>query len=155
MKKNTFFTAMPVLAAALLWSQLAQSAVSVTRYEETSPAITYSAGSWIPETTMGWSGGSAMYTVYSPPMRAQATFTFTGSGVNWIGYRGRYGGIVVVSLDGALPVLIDTYSATEQVSVVVYSATNLPPGNHSLTIELTAARNPLAINSETAVDAFD
>ncbi len=126
---------------------------TTTRYEETDPAIVYSPGDWISDSAYGaWSGGSAMYTVN---MGANATFTFTGTGVSWIGYRGRYGGVVLVFLDGALTTAIDTYSATEQVSVPVYTTTGLAPGSHSLKLELTGARNPFAVNSETAVDAFD
>lgn len=154
MKRYTFFSALFSLLGALVWSQQALSQ-SVARHEETSPAIVYSAGAWLPETTMPWSGGRALYTVITPTNRPQAAFAFTGTGVDWIGYRGRYGGVVLVYLDGKLVTALDTYSATEEVSVVVYSARGLAAGNHSLTIELTGARNPLATNSETAVDAFD
>jgi hypothetical protein len=125
---------------------------TVTRFEEASSAIAYSPGAWIEETTMPWSGGRALYAVGAGP---QATFTFTGTAVDWIGYRGRYGGIVQVFLDGVLAAELDTYSATEEVSVIVYSASGLAPGDHSLRIELTGLRNPAAVNSETAVDAFD
>lgn len=154
MKKYAFFSALFSLLGTLVWSQPALSQ-SVTRHEETDPAIVYSAGAWLPETTLPWSGGRAVYTVITPTNRPQATFTFTGTGVDWIGYRGRYGGVVLVYLDGLLVKAIDTYSATEEVSVVVYSARGLASRTHSLMIELTAARNPLATNSETAVDAFD
>lgn len=124
----------------------------VTRVEETAPAIVYSGG-WIPDSTYGpWSGGTATYTVEAG---AQARFTFNGTGVSWIGYRGRYGGVVRVFLDGVFVAEVDAYSATEEVSVAVYSATGLTPGDHSLMVELTGARNPSAINSEMAVDAFD
>jgi len=124
-----------------------------TRHEETDPAIVYSPGNWISDSTYGpWSGGSAMYTVTAG---AQATFTFTGTGVSWIGYRGRYGGIVRVYLDGALAAELDTYSTTEEVSVPVYTATGLAAGSHTLMVELTGTKNPSATNNETAVDAFD
>ena len=156
MKKLRFFVVTLSLLSAFVWlAQAPVQAQSVTRHEETDTAIAYSPGIWIPETTMPWSGGRALYAVFSPNTPGQATFTFTGTGVDWIGYRGRYGGVVLVRLDGDLPTVLDTYSGTEQVSVVVYSARGLAPGIHSLTIDLTGARNPLATNSETVVDAFD
>ena len=157
MKRSVCLNAVLVLLGVFLWSmspaEAAGLAPGTVRHEETDPAIVYSPGDWISDSVYGaWSGGSAMYTVNAG---ANATFTFTGTGVSWIGYRGRYGGIVLVFLDGALTTAIDTYSATEQVSVPVYTKIGLTPGSHSLKIELTGARNPLAVNSETAVDAFD
>lgn len=156
MKPSTFLSAGLVLLGVLLVPLSpveAGQAPGTTRHEETDPAIIYSPGHWISDSVYGpWSGGSAMYTV-SPG--AQATFTFTGTGVSWIGYRGRYGGIVLVFLDGVLAAALDTYSATEQVSVPVYTTMGLPPGSHDLKLQLTGARNPFAVNSETAVDAFD
>ncbi len=125
---------------------------TTTRFEETEPAIAYSGG-WISDSAYGpWSGGTANYTVEAG---ARATFTFTGTGVSWIGYRGRYGGIAQVFVDGSLAAKLDTYSATEEISVPVYTATGLAAGNHSLTVELTGRKNPAATNSEIAVDAFD
>ncbi len=125
---------------------------TVTRVEETDPAVAYSPG-WIHDTAYGpWSGGSARYSVDAG---AHATFSFTGTGVSWIGYRGRYGGIVQVYLDGALAAELDTYSATEEIAVPVYTRNGLASGSHSLRVELTGRRNPAAANSEIAVDAFD
>lgn len=130
----------------------AASLPGAVRHQENDPAIVYGPN-WIYDNTYGpWSGGSAMYTVDA---EAQATFTFTGTGVSWIGYRGRYGGIVAVLLDGAPVAVLDTYSPTEQLAVPVYTVTGLAPGSHSLTVRMTGARNPFATNSETAIDAFD
>src|SRR6266566_4375386 len=142
MKHSLFFSVVLAFVGALFWSrptwseELTSTSGTTTRYEETDPAIVYSTTGWLPETTMAWSGGKAMYTASTG---AQATFTFTGTGVSWIGYRGRYGGIVRVSVDGAVVTELDTYSATEQVSVAVYTVTGLAPGSHRLTVELTAA----------------
>ncbi len=153
MKPSFLLAAGLALVSVVLSSPAhADPAPGAVRIEETDPAIVYSPG-WIYDTAYGtWSGGSAKYTVDAA---AHATFNFTGTGVSWIGYRGRYGGIVTVFLDGALVSALDTYSPTEQLAVPVYTVTGLPPGNHSLTVKLTGARNPFAVNSETAVDAFD
>jgi hypothetical protein len=123
-----------------------------SRFEETSPAINYSGGWNFGESTYPWSGGTATYTVEAGAM---ATFPFTGTSVDWIGYRGRYGGIVRVYLDGSQVAELDTYSAEEQAQVVVYASPPLTPGNHTLIVELTELKNPAANTGETAVDAFD
>ena len=144
-----------LLLATLAFALAAPSPASAqARYEETSASIAYSNG-WLPETTMGWSGGRAVYAVWTWDLRATATFSFTGTGVSWIGYRGKYGGYVLVYLDNALVSMIDTWSATEQVGVPVYSIGGLAPGPHTIKVELTGVRHPLALASETAVDAFD
>jgi hypothetical protein len=156
MKRSLYAAAVPVFLGIVFSlppeAQAVAPAPGAVRYEETNSAIVYSYG-WISDSVYGpWSGGSAYYTVDAA---AHATFTFTGTGVSWIGYRGRYGGVVLVFLDGTLATALDTYSSTEEVSVVVYTVTGLAPGIHSLKLQLTGARNPFAVNSETAVDAFD
>jgi hypothetical protein len=120
------------------------------RYQETDPAIAY-AGAWFEETTFAWTDGRAMFAVNE----GSATFTFTGTGVSWIGYRGHYGGIVRVFIDGAQVAEIDTYTPGDQAGVPVYTATGLAPGTHAIRIELTPMKNPAADASETAIDAFD
>ncbi len=42
----------------------------------------------------------------------QATFTFTGTTVSWIGYRDQWSGIALVYVDGVLNATLDTYAAT-------------------------------------------
>ena len=124
---------------------------TVMRFEETDPSIVYTAG-WNLEATRPWSGGTATYTA---SIGARATFTFTGTAVSWIGYRGPYGGIARVFLDGTLVTEVDVYAATEEVPAVDFTASGLAPGNHTLMIELTDKKNPSAISTEIAVDAFD
>src|SRR6266566_9173175 len=84
MKHSLLFSVVLAFVGALFWSrptwsgELISTSGTTTRYEETDPAVVFSAGAWIRETTMGWSGGSAMYTVYTLTNFPQATFTFTG-----------------------------------------------------------------------------
>src|SRR5439155_1269997 len=61
------------------------SPAAVKRYEETDPSVGFSAG-WMQDTGgFAWSGGGAMESMTAG---AQATFTFTGTSVAWIGMRG-------------------------------------------------------------------
>src|SRR5207237_2832757 len=93
-----------------------------TRFEEMDPAVGYT-GVWeFNNTIRPWSGGTA---AISKTVGAQATFIFSGTAVNWIGFRGPQAGIARVFLDGSLVSDIDTFSTTEQVQAIVFSTTGL------------------------------
>lgn len=123
-----------------------------TRFEETDLATTYTAG-WLHRVDgRPFSGGTA---AYSPKTDGRATFTFTGSSVKWIGFRGPQTGIALVFMDGSLVAQVDTYSPTEELKAVIYSADGLEHGRHRLWIEVTGLRNPASWDSIVVVDAFD
>jgi len=123
----------------------------MTRFEETDPSVTYTAG-WTSSTARPWSGGTA---AVSTAAGAQATFTFTGTAVNWIGFNGPLGGIARVSLDGVFLTEIDTYAATETISAIDFSQSGLAAASHTLMIEVTGRKNPNATDFFIVVDAFD
>src|SRR5207249_3866514 len=82
------------------------------RYEETDPSVSFS-GSWTRDTGgFAWSGG---YAVYSMTAGAQATFTFTGTSVAWIGARGPEEGFAHVFIDGVFVSEVDTYARSYDV----------------------------------------
>src|SRR5437899_609109 len=129
----------------------------VTRYEETDPSATFSAG-WIQDNGwFGWSGGNAME---SQTPGAQATFAFTGTSVAWLGMRGPDSGIARVSIDGVFVSQIDMFARSYEVHVPVFVAKGLASGSHTLTITVTGLKNtdsqavmsPFAV---VVVDAFD
>ena len=133
--------------------------VGVKRYEETDPSVSFS-GSWTRDTGgFAWSGG---YAVYSMTAGAQATFTFTGTSVAWIGARGPEEGIAHVFIDGVFVSEVDTYARSYDVHVPVFIARGLANSSHTLTIEVTGLKNrndseaiasgPIAV---VVVDAFD
>ena len=135
------------------------SPTAVKRYEETDPSVSFSAG-WVQDTGgFAWSGGGAMDSVMAG---AQATFTFTGTSVAWIGARGPEEGIARVSIDGVFVSEVDMYARSYEVHVPVFVARGLGSGSHTLTIEVTGLKNrndseaiasgPIAA---VVVDAFD
>jgi len=124
---------------------------STTRFQETDPSVAYSAG-WTQDGTRSWSGGTA--TVSATP-GAQATFTFTGPSVSWIGGRATFTGIARISLDGVFLTEVDTYSKTEEIRVPMFAATGLGNTSHTLTIEVTGRQNAAATGALLIVDAFD
>jgi hypothetical protein len=125
----------------------------VKRYEETDPSISYSFGwnqagaNWV-----GWSGGGA---VSSTVPGARATFTFTGTSVSWIGYRGNEGGIAHVYLDGVFLRDVDLYARSVEIHVAVFHVNGLSNATHTLTIEVTGLKNADAWSNGVFVDAFD
>jgi hypothetical protein len=126
---------------------------TTTRFEETSPAITYT-GTWSPplDSPPGASGGTYKE---SNEAGARATLSFTGTQVTWISGSATVTGIANVYLDGSLVATIDTYSPTLQTQVKMYTSPVLSPGTHTLTIEATGTKNPSSGNAWVVVDAFD
>ncbi len=141
-----------LLTFSLPWissQALAQS--SPTRFEETDPSVTLSAG-WTEDSSRSWSAATAAVSTTSG---AQATFTFTGPSVNWIGGRGPWSGIARVSVDGAFVAEVDTYSRTEEIRVTMFTVNGLTNASHTLTIEVTGQMNAQAMSNYVVVDAFD
>jgi hypothetical protein len=144
--------------AAATDTRIAVDALDVrARFEEVHPAVTYTpdwshdnaAKAWSGETTNFGTGMAAL------SRSGSATFTFTGTGVSWIGLRAPSTGIANVYIDGALVGNVDTYGPAEQLRAVVFSATALADATHTLVVEVTGQRNPSSIESLVFIDAFD
>ena len=132
-------------------SNAAPPPAAVKRFEDTDASITYTAG-WTRDGSRSWSGGTA---AFSNAPGAQATFTFTGPSVSWIGGRASGTGIARVLVDGVFLTEIDTYSKTEEIRVPMFSTTRLANASHTLTIEATGRMNAAATGALIVVDAFD
>jgi hypothetical protein len=126
-----------------------------TRFEETDGSVTYTGDWWQGNRNRAWSMGTI---AVSNTAGARATFSFNGTSISWIGYRGPEGGIARVFLDGVFVTQIDTYAATDGLQDTVFTASGLAAGTHMLTIEATGQKNPAsnsAYTGYTGVDAFD
>ena len=144
-------------------------AATISRLQETDPSVSFTADwvqdnpvvTFVPGVTTGWTQGvslrgwSAGAARLSTTPGAQATFTFTGTGISWIGARGTQSGIARVSLDGVLVAVVDLYSSTEQIQAEVFAATGLADTSHTLTIEGTGQQNAASQNALIVVDAFE
>jgi hypothetical protein len=132
-----------------------QPAPVVTRAQETDAAITYSANwSQSPPTPL-WTGERAKESLI---VGAQATFTFTGTAVRWIGEHGFGTGVARVSLDGQFITQLDTHASfQDEYQKALLTLTGLTPGAHALTIEVVGRGNePAGTTVERIViDAFD
>src|SRR5882672_4680216 len=130
----------------------AQTNAGPARFEETNPSESYTVG-WTQGDISGtWSGGTA---AVSTAPGAQATLTFTGTSVSWIGGRTPRSGIARVFLDGSLVAEVDTYSKTEEIRVPMFAATGLVDAIHTFAIEVTGRQNAAATSALVIVDAFD
>lgn len=121
------------------------------RTEEDDPAVGY-AGTWFESTSSHHSGGRATLALDAG---ARATFSFTGTGVRWIGYRDEWSGIGRVYLDGSLVAYVDLYAPSFEAQAVLFSAPHLSAGPHSVAVEATHDRNPDANQRWVWLDAFD
>ncbi len=123
------------------------------RRQETDPAITYTAGWLQGNRDHPYSEGTAAVSTIPGD---RATFTFTGTSVSWIGFKGPQTGIARVILDGAVVAdSLDTYSATDVPQGAVYTLSGLPAVSHTLTIEVTGSKNAASLGAFIMVDAFD
>jgi hypothetical protein len=87
---------------------------------------------------------------------ARTTFRFMGTGVSWIGARAERTGLAHVYLDGVHVTTVDTYSPRgEGFQETLFTATGLVNGAHTLAIEATGTKNPVATNTYVVIDAFD
>src|SRR5258705_6056059 len=91
-------------------------AATVSRLQETDPHIAYTGTAVVPDWTAfdmsrAWSGGTA---TTSKQPGAQATISFTGTGISWIGAFGPQCGIARVTLDGTVTT-VKSDTPTEQI----------------------------------------
>ncbi|MGH7585291.1 MAG: hypothetical protein ACREMH_03510, partial [Gemmatimonadales bacterium] len=122
---------------------------TTTRIEETDPSVTYT-GTWLSQSRSDLSGGTI---VESLETGATATLSFSGTGVSWIGFRAPFGGIAEVFLDGTLVATVDTCAPTEQAQAVMYTASGLAEGAHTLVVRVTGTWT--CDSAWIVVDAFD
>jgi hypothetical protein len=134
---------------------LPMPAPPVTRVQETSSAVAYSAGWNTSGTSTLWSGATAKETMTAG---AQATVSFTGTSIRWLGERGFATGLARVSIDGQFVGVVDTRTPfQEEYQEPMFTAAGLVPGAHTLTIEIVGRNNEAAgtIVERVVIDAFE
>ena len=123
------------------WKRIQQNASGVTR-----------TGTWYSIASSSASGGSYMR---SNMTGATATFTFSGTGVRWMGISSTTGGIANVTLDGVSVGSVDQYSPSATFGKVMFQRTGLSSATHTLKITVSGRRNASATQGQTFLDAFD
>lgn len=113
------------------WAPGSQATVALI--EQTNASIAYS-GTWVTIKTTNASGGSLKYATRSG---ASATYGFTGSGVNWVAYRGPDRGSAKIYVDGVYTKTISLYARTYSSKQIVYAFNWASSGPHKIKIVAT------------------
>jgi hypothetical protein len=124
---------------------------AASRTEQDGPGTSYT-GTWYPNALSGHSAGSAVLAVEAG---SQVSFTFSGTGVRWLGYSDEWSGLAKVYLDGQLRETVDTYSSPAQFQKVMFSATGLASGEHNLLIEVLGTAGSQSGGAWVWIDAFE
>jgi hypothetical protein len=127
---------------------------TVTRYENTHPAVTYfeATGSWFTNAAAVHSASSAHMAV---DVGNRASFTFSGTAVSLIGYQDEWSGIGRVFIDGALSGTVDFHRSPSRARAILFTADDLPPGTHTIAVEVTGTRSAASGGNWVWIDAFD
>ncbi|QGQ99716.1 DUF4185 domain-containing protein [Paenibacillus psychroresistens] len=123
---------------------------TATTLDDNNAGITYS-GAWSTTTTAGYYNSTLHYANTSG---AYAQYTFTGTGIQWIGARSNDHGKVDIYIDGVFNSTLDTYSSTFDKQQTLFSIAGLASGSHTIKIQLRSDKNASSSNYYTDVDAF-
>ncbi len=131
-------------------------------------AIRYvSAGSgeaWAPSANAGYYQGTGISVIppeddrYSASVPAYAEYTFTGTGIQWIGEANYSGGVAEVYLDGMKASTVDPFMAPSAIQQYInFSREGLPYGTHTIRVVATGVKNPSSTvypGTKVLIDAF-
>ena len=145
-----------IIAPAVALATAPSPVSGYTRYEESSPFISYT-GSWYTSLFNAiYSGG---YEKYSPPppwtgSGGDATFYFKGTDFMWLAPMNNVRGIAKITVDNGTPDFVDCYSASNDV-YVVNQVHGLANQQHKVVIEWTGTKNPSSTYALVSIDALD
>jgi hypothetical protein len=121
------------------------------RYENTVDYIHYDEG-WKVSRSANFSGMSSSHSNIG---NSKAVFSFSGTGITWIGTKSNSQGIAKVYIDGELRSYIDQFNETQEDMLGLYSIRDLVYGPHTIIIEVTNRKNPKSAGYRIEIDAFD
>ncbi|HZX48581.1 MAG TPA: DUF1566 domain-containing protein [Nitrospirota bacterium] len=121
-----------------------------TWFEEDDPAITYT-GTW---NSLACNPCNNGFLKYSGQTGATAEFSFYGTGIKWHTAKAPALGKAKIYFDGAYKGMVDLYRSTVQYPLVL-GGSGIPPGNHTLTIEVSGQKNAGSSGYYTVIDGFE
>lgn len=130
----------------ITWSQV----LNIRYYDEWNNFVRLS-GTWLIYHDQFASGGRLSYS--KTPMDFSEIY-FIGDSIKAVGARAPSGGIAAVYLDGLYMADVDLYSPQPEWQTELFLATGLPPGEHTLRIEVTGTKNPISNGISLFIDAF-
>lgn len=113
----------------------------------------------VPAVTEFWDGDSSSYAnggTYATSRLAGATmtFTFSGTSTSLVATRTPLGGYGTVQLDARTPVTVSFYRSSTAYKQVVWSATGLTSGTHTVRVRVLGTRPSASSSTYVYVDAF-
>ena len=127
------------------------SAEERARVEESSPTLDYTK-SWDIWSNSG-SSGNQVWAVRKPG--AKVSYTFYGTGIEWLAHSDPNRGYAKVTLDNEAPVIVDLYYPGEYKQNRVFKRYNLPVGKHTIRIEALGTKTATASDTWISLDAFE
>jgi outer membrane biosynthesis protein TonB len=124
---------------------------AVGRIEQDDPAVRY-VGTWYTHARAAHSGGTS---VLAMEAGTEASLTFSGTGITWLGLRDSWSGTSDVYLDGVFQARVDSYSTGSDYQDVLFTRSGLSAGTHTLRIVVSGDRNPASGGAWVWIDAFD
>jgi hypothetical protein len=124
---------------------------SMTYTNDNAAAITYS-GAWTYSNTVLGAYGSDMH--WSSVTGNSEQMTFTGTTVQWIGMKAYNRGNADVYIDGVLQATVDEYAPGTVAQQILYTATGLSPGSHTIKIVVKGTKNASSSGYYVDLDAF-
>ena len=89
---------------------------------------------------------------YSASSGASVSFTFNATSVAIYGARAPHHGIAAVSIDAAAAVDVDSYAAERADNVVLFQASGLSAGPHTVRLSVTGRKNPASSGVTCSID---
>jgi N-acetylneuraminic acid mutarotase len=100
---------------------------------DTDPGITYSGSSWLYSPNRGY--GDYQNDEHAARSNGDSfSYTFTGTGISWIGEKNSGGGADEVYVDGVDQGSVSRYNAGRLAQQVIYGVTGLSGGTHTLKV---------------------
>jgi len=134
-------------------------AVTISRLQDTDPAVVFSGAGWVQGDRAALNGAAGTAAGSLTP-GDQATFTFTGTGCAGSASLGpRNGGIARGISGGAFMKEVQTYAPPPTRPTTTYSRRNTSskrpcPNEHTLTVEVTGRQNAAAATAIVVVGCF-
>jgi len=85
---------------------------------------------------------------------ATAEYSFTGTGIRWLGYRFDDAGIAAVTIDGQNVGMVNQYGPGRDLPFE-WSKKGLPPGPHTIKITLSSEKDPASRDRFINVAGFE
>lgn len=124
---------------------------AVALADDADPSLNY-VGSWYDYSDPGNHEGTEKY---SNEAGAYVEYDFDGTSVRWIGPKNFHHGLAEVYLDGVYRTTVDTYYASTKLhQQVLYEATGLPDGPHTLKVVVLGTKSDSSLGTFIVIDAF-